>query len=232
MSLLLSLPIGLLICLGILFLGLLLGVFFEAPKTSTVLVMITVGVLWFFFDIPIFSAIWNNPLWAILGFIAYFVVGTGWSMVKWFLHALRLKDDYIEAMTLWINHYATDKSAEEANLAWWTSMSGEDWHTKIPPQASNNKELITLWILYWPWSMLWTLLDDPLRRLVNWIYRQIQFVYVRITDKVFAGINVPTQRELQLETQRLRAKQQEAWNKQESEKARVNAYGYDEEADE
>lgn len=232
MSLLLSLPIGLLICLGILFLGLLLGVFFEAPKTSTALVMITVGVLWFFFDIPIFSAIWNNPLWAMLGFIAYFVVGTGWSMVKWLLHVTRLKDDFLEDREKWLKSEAGNLPSEEVELAWWNSFEGSQWRPKIPAHASNHKELITLWIMYWPWSALWTLLDDPLRRLVNWIYRQIQFVYVRISDKVFAGINVPTQRELQLETQRLRTKQQEAWNKQESEKARVNAYGYDEEADE
>jgi hypothetical protein len=43
------------------------------------------------------------------------------------------------------------------------------------------------WIGYWPWSLVWTLINDPLKRIVRRIYYELQGVYQRITDRVWKG---------------------------------------------
>lgn len=61
---------------------------------------------------------------------------------------------------------------------------------KLIPQIGDNKARITSWIVWWPWSALWTLLNDPIRRLAEFIYTQLQTTYQRLANKVFAKFQV------------------------------------------
>lgn len=63
----------------------------------------------------------------------------------------------------------------------------EDGYTKNDPrvQASKNKGRIISWGSYWPLSMIWTFLDQPVKRLFTWIYNRTSKVYERITEHVF-----------------------------------------------
>lgn len=49
-----------------------------------------------------------------------------------------------------------------------------------PWRARDNKALILSWIAYWPFSLLVTLLDDPIRALFNWMYRRLRKTYDNI----------------------------------------------------
>jgi hypothetical protein len=53
--------------------------------------------------------------------------------------------------------------------------------------ARNFKGKITSWMVYWPWSMIVTLIDDPIRRLFRGIYNAIQGMLQRMSDRAFAG---------------------------------------------
>lgn len=53
------------------------------------------------------------------------------------------------------------------------------------PQANNHKALITTWITHWPVSLVWTLINDPIKKLINHIFESIKSVFQRISDKVF-----------------------------------------------
>ncbi len=56
----------------------------------------------------------------------------------------------------------------------------------IIPSAMTHKERIVTWILWWPTSAFWTILNDPLVRLANWMYSKFQGLYRRIADRAFA----------------------------------------------
>ncbi len=60
----------------------------------------------------------------------------------------------------------------------------------IVPLASTNKERIVTWILWWPTSAFWTILNDPLVRLANWMYARFQGMYTRIANRAFAKFGV------------------------------------------
>jgi len=56
----------------------------------------------------------------------------------------------------------------------------------IIPSAMTHKERIVTWILWWPTSAFWTILNDPLVRLANWMYSKFQGLYKRIANRAFA----------------------------------------------
>lgn len=56
----------------------------------------------------------------------------------------------------------------------------------IIPIARNFKSKISNWIIWWPTSLVWTLLSDPLMRIANWIFDRLKGTYQLIADKVFA----------------------------------------------
>lgn len=60
----------------------------------------------------------------------------------------------------------------------------------VIPAASKFKEKITTWILWWPTSAFWTILNDPLVKLANAIYDKFQGIYTRIANKAFAKFEV------------------------------------------
>jgi hypothetical protein len=203
MTLLLSLPLGLLILLGVGFTLTLLAVVWENPGLATFNILTTTLAMWWFFDIPIFSTFWENPALLVAIVPTYIALGTGWSLIRWWLYVSRIRDQFLDAKSDW---QAKNKGTDDD---WWCSWPGEEWAAKIPPLASQHKEIITLWILYWPWSMVWTLVDDPFRRLAQWAYRKIQHSYVWITNKIFAGIQIPPVEEVQ---RARRIKEQQSYN--------------------
>lgn len=52
------------------------------------------------------------------------------------------------------------------------------------PKASKNKSRITAWACYWPFSFIGTLLNDPVRRLFNFLFNQFKALYQHLADYV------------------------------------------------
>jgi hypothetical protein len=58
----------------------------------------------------------------------------------------------------------------------------------IKPLANNHKSSITQWIAFWPISFVWTMINDPVRKIANYIFSRIKSVYARMSDSIFAGV--------------------------------------------
>lgn len=111
----------------------------------------------------VFSWIFNNPLLLGLYVLGYFVTGTIWVFVKWCFFLLNLKEKMKEAKTKygekWKEQLGTYSAYSKDNI----------------PDPRNYKTEIMRWMTYWPFSMLATLLKDPIR----WIWK---FIYIKISD--------------------------------------------------
>ena len=105
-----------------------------------------------------FSFIKDNPITCILYVLGYVSIGVIWSFVKWYYFLLNYKD-------------TIDKR-------------NPDWKKWIP-QASSYKGRIIAWMTYWPMSALWTIINDPIRRLFNRLHKKLDKVYQKISDRVF-----------------------------------------------
>jgi hypothetical protein len=55
------------------------------------------------------------------------------------------------------------------------------------PKAANNKARITAWMAFWPFSVVGTLVNDPVRRLVDFLFTQFKALYQRMSDALFSS---------------------------------------------
>lgn len=57
------------------------------------------------------------------------------------------------------------------------------------PSYKEHKKEIILWIAHWPWSLAWTLIDDPIKRLLKFIYRKLARAYEEIARYAFRDVD-------------------------------------------
>ena len=140
----------------------------------------------------------------------YFALGGGWSFIKWFSYLKQKADSFEHYKAKWIKKFNDRNPDNEYDLSTKTNIKDtlgaeaahnfrEYLHEKgylsyqasdIFPSAKNNKEKLVTWILYWPTSLFWTILNDPLVRLANWIYDRFGNVYTAIANHIFKNVGV------------------------------------------
>ena len=163
------------------------------PKGVTFTIFGTLAVVALFSDINPFLWILHNFDTFIAFAIAYFFVGTGWAVAKWWFYisklariVTRVKEDFYKRR----NFEPTATLTSEQYYQFMRDVRDATKYrvTNIPPKVSEHKALITSWMTYWPISALWTLINDPIVRLFDSIYYGIAEYLQAISNKKFAGI--------------------------------------------
>ena len=134
--------------------------------TSTVIVLVV--LFWFFGGKDIFIDTGNflieNTGVFFLFFISYIIIGLIWSFVKWYFYLLNTKEKIQK------------------------SLKNNDFSIPKIPEVKNNKGRIISWITYWPFSSLWTIINDPIKRAINFMYSKFEKLYQKMSDNMFSDI--------------------------------------------
>lgn len=109
----------------------------------------------------------SNPLAVIGWFLAYIGLGTVWSILKWWLYVQNKAKVHKKQVK------------DGGNICTWQV-----------PSASKKKGKIVNWIILWPISLLWTLLDDFVKKIANKIVETLESIYNRITAFAYRDIDV------------------------------------------
>ena len=146
--------------------------------------------------------------------LGYVLVGVAWSFVKWFSYLMSFRDAFRfqkeafiketnerrstltgvtgrEAMPLDLNApipielQAAFKEFIQHN-ARWTSEHRSQLFDMERPRASKNKSRIVAWMSLWPFSVVGTILNDPIRRLFNFLFNWFKALYQQMADRVLA----------------------------------------------
>ena len=132
---------------------------------ATITLIVTALLLYFLGNKPhfhrVFSTVAGHPFGTVGMVLGYFVAGTVWAFVKWYFFLLNIRDNLIKNDAI---------------------------STIRVPEASKYKSTILRWMTYWPFSMLWTLIHDPVRRAFRWIYGRVATILQAMSDKVFAPL--------------------------------------------
>ena len=208
-----TLPFWLLV--GVVCIVLIIAVEYESPFWATASLVVTGLLLWLFGNVNVFALAVAYPLWAFLGVLGYFAAGTLWSVGKWYFFVSARREEYNEKKAEFLKAHGLPENGpipEELKLDWWhcngsgwgrgrardvmvSGMSAKDVEAegrkiqeRLTPRVRDNKRRILTWMAYWPWSMFWTVLNDPVKRLFKYIYAKMKAVYQKIVDRVFKGV--------------------------------------------
>ena len=171
---------------------------------STVLMIASIAAAQLFNMVDLWGWIKLNYLSSIVSVVVYASLGVAWSFVKWIFFLYKFKDKREEAI---IN--ATNKNALKQDYAeligdkcfdnkgsdkplWMLSLRKKKYKNTIlcdTPKAADYKGTIVAWMSWWPVSMVGTLLNDPVRKFLNFTYTRLSGFYQKIANKIVPGIN-------------------------------------------
>lgn len=127
-----------------------------------------------------------NPAAIFWGALLYLAIGTAWSFFKWFLHVKDERKEYDKKLVKYEEKLARTKKMTPADRHWNKPPKPD---AEIP-QAMEYKSRIVGWMTFWPWSALWFVINDPVRRAFNAIYEKLQGTYQSIANSAFAGVEI------------------------------------------
>lgn len=140
------------------------------------------------------------PSVAVSIFLYVFVVGILWAIFKWWRKVENLAQKCKELKYEFLREHNVTDSMIPTHLAddWqqYIRTKGNDtmYELKVdstgivPPHPNDYKEEIYLWIFFWPWSMIWFVFDEPVRKCARTLYRQIRGSLVAISEHSFKDI--------------------------------------------
>lgn len=149
---------------------------------ATLTVAAVVAILAFFGNVNIVSWINDHPYDVVKYVAGYLAVGVLWAVTKWYLWLKKIRR-VIDAFK------EQDPTASKSQIE--TMLYRRGYGTNIPPKVGDYKAKIIGWMSFWPGSLVWTMINDPVRRIFETIYYRIAKFMQRISDNVFADIANP-----------------------------------------
>lgn len=151
--------------------------------------------LWGDFNV-VKEAVENPALVAVL-FAGYFVAGAVWSVIKWSFYVRDRRYRYEEDKMKFLRHHGV-KGSKIPNVllaAWKHRCEPAYTHDRhhpgtlaMVPQVHEHKARVMRWMMFWPWSVVWTIVNDPIKKLFKRIYRAIKSLLQHISDRTYRGI--------------------------------------------
>lgn len=128
---------------------------------------------WLSLGVNAFAYAWANPLLSIFYAFAYLTLGLLWTIAKWLLY-VRAE---VKGLTSEVREQYASRDME--HLSKYTFV---EWlyYSKRLSRAKDNEGLIACWVILWPVSIVWTLVDSYVREVITWLVT----IYDRISNKV------------------------------------------------
>lgn len=179
--------------------------FFLTEKESLAWTIISLflylAFLQFLGRVNVFGYLFFQPINTVLYILGYFVIGFIWSFIKWWLRVNETAQKCLEEMDKFIKEHTSKENFQSAvPLEFQKSeRSGktlrDEWESHIQykdelkkPIASKNKEKISVWVVYWPFSVVWSLINDFIKRMVEQLVIRFQKIYQSISNRAFKKI--------------------------------------------
>lgn len=158
---------------------------FQKGAAATVVAALTILGFQFYGGIDIFGHVKNHPL-ALLAYGGiYALCGMGTGVFKWWRFVRNNRAKYLEAKAEFIED---GKSMTE----WPRYRDAGDYHAIkfiFEPVARQHKAAITMWMTYWPLVLVWTVINDPVRKFFRMMYESVTGLLERISKNAFKDVD-------------------------------------------
>lgn len=117
----------------------------------------------------------QHPLQTVVYFLLYTLAGTLWSFYKWTEVVKEGVEKYIKE----VERYKVEYPTRVLNPI------------NYKPKINENKARLFNWIFYWPFSMTWFVIHEPIERLFRFIMEKTKKIYEGIANKAFDKVQIP-----------------------------------------
>lgn len=139
----------------------------------------------------------NAPQWLLahwpLVIGGYIVSGILWGAGRWIFFVWRYLDAFKQVREEFLAETKAKTITDENRQAFKKALESKSYRalgrycelTLQKPRAAKNKSRIIFWMTYWPASLLWTFINDPVRRFWEFVLRRFEKVFDRISNHMF-----------------------------------------------
>lgn len=177
-----------------------LGLDQDKPRISTAVLIGAFLALFVFGDAK--ETIWPyirlNPTTILMYALGYLAIGGVYGVYRWWVECTNRNYRFEDFTRNFLRGYGITgtKVSDELKPAFVNAMLDSEF--KIWNKAENsyipnvqiwawdNKGRIIAWMTYWPWSLVWHVIDDFVRRIFRRLYQCITSILDGITKRVFA----------------------------------------------
>lgn len=153
----------------------------ESFISGIIVILVTAVSLQLLGSVDILGWLKENLATIAICAVVYLPIGTAWAFFKWYMKLIDKRQELSEKKDAYMSRYKNSPDKEWNDI--WTS------HVKSHmPKSEYHKSSITTWIGYWPISMIWTLLDDFVTKLIKTIYNSISGIFNRMSENMFKNV--------------------------------------------
>ena len=141
-------------------------IFTESGKVglATITTFVPLLLLQFYGHVKILTWIYCHPSLLFLYLLGYIIIGFFYSLIKWKLYISKLAKDC---------------------RSYYTKADGPLKNRADVPRVRDNSKRIIGWMEFWPVSLIWTVINDPLRRIVEVVFEKTEQLFQNIANKEF-----------------------------------------------
>lgn len=165
----------------------------ESLGIPSALVIVFLTILWWSDQWSLIAYAKSDPIGLLIRCGGYVGIGVGYGIFKWYVKVTKKKERYDELLKKWLGLYpskGTDGklNTDVATLQEFRQFLGSNGFAygsgSVIPQIRNHKEAFSCWVLYWPFSLLSTIVHDTLQAIFNMMKGTLQVM----SNKVFGDI--------------------------------------------
>jgi hypothetical protein len=166
----------------------------EKPGFATLTLIGSFALLALCGDFNVIHEVIVDPLRALFIVGLYFGGGGTWSFFKWWFYVKAHHDRYMDLRAGFLRKHNLPEKGEipnELRVEFKSAVDHNDqWSSRgtgrvSKPIIRENKGRIVLWMIYWPWSAVWTLINDPVKKTFEWMFHRLQGVYQFVADSIY-----------------------------------------------
>lgn len=189
---------------SIIVVGVCLSLYFEKYWLPSLVPIACIAAAQYWHFVDVLSFIKNNTLEFVLYFVGFIGLGIVWSYVKWIsvLYDFKtFRQELIDQYNQNPNNFTTSKYSSRLGKYEQIKQSLKEFlndkcfyfdnkafKASERPSASRCKQNIIGWICFWPFSFLVTLLTDPVRKIVTFIFNRLSKSYQKLAEYIVPDI--------------------------------------------
>jgi hypothetical protein len=155
---------------------------------STLLMIATIASVQFLHVADIWEWAKQNYVLTLVCIVMYLLLGVVWSFAKWIFFLRKFNRKRLEAVAAFAAKQGDKRVGSETQkeVVSYLLNQGRYKNTFLSqrPIAAEYKGTIIAWMIWWPISMIGTLLNDPVRELFNFIYEKLSGLYQKAADRI------------------------------------------------